>query len=177
MQRQTVDLDASPDENIASLAKAKGVKITEITACILARPRHEKITNAVRKTGAALRLIGDGDIAGVIHTTDPEETGIDIYFGVGGPNFTSSFHVIGEIFDKVYNLGGVTSEPLRGIQTVMVPAGGAVITEFKVDVPGNYTLVDHALARAERGLVGLLHVEGPSNSEIFDGKVEPGSGH
>lgn len=102
---------------------------------------------------------------------------IRIYFGVGGPNFTSSFHVIGEIFDKVYNLGGVTSEPLRGIQTVMVPAGGAVITEFKVDVPGNYTLVDHALARAERGLVGILHVEGQPNTEIFDGKVEPGSGH
>ncbi len=80
----TVDLDASPDENIASLAKAKGVRITEITACILDRPRHEKIISAVRKTGAALRLIGDGDIAGVIHTTDPEETGIDIYFGVGG---------------------------------------------------------------------------------------------
>ena len=102
---------------------------------------------------------------------------VRIYFGVGGPNFTSSFHVIGEIFDKVYNLGGVTSEPLRGIQTATVPAGGAVITEFKVDVPGNYTLVDHALARAERGLVGILHVEGPSNTEIFDGMVEPGSGH
>jgi nitrite reductase (NO-forming) len=102
---------------------------------------------------------------------------VRIYFGVGGPNFTSSFHVIGEIFDKVYNLGGVTSEPLHGIQTVLVPAGGAVITEFKVDVPGNYTLVDHALARAERGLVGILHVEGAANTEIFDGKVEPGSGH
>jgi nitrite reductase (NO-forming) len=102
---------------------------------------------------------------------------IRIYFGVGGPNFTSSFHVIGEIFDKVYNLGGVTSEPLRSIQTAMVPAGGAVITEFKVDVPGNYTLVDHALARAERGLVGILHVEGQPNTDIFDGKVEPGSGH
>jgi nitrite reductase (NO-forming) len=102
---------------------------------------------------------------------------IRIYFGVGGPNFTSSFHVIGEIFDKVYNLGGASSEPLRGIQTVTVPPGGAVITEFKVDVPGNYTLVDHALARAERGLVGILHVEGPPNTEIFDGKVEPGSGH
>lgn len=102
---------------------------------------------------------------------------VRIYFGVGGPNFTSSFHVIGEIFDKVYNLGGVTSEPLHGIQTVTVPAGGAVITEFKVDVPGNYTLVDHALARAERGLVGVLHVEGAPNTEIFDGKIEPGSGH
>lgn len=102
---------------------------------------------------------------------------VRIYFGVGGPNFTSSFHVIGEIFDKVYNLGGVTSEPLHGIQTVTVPAGGAVITEFKVDVPGNYTLVDHALARVERGLVGILHVEGAPNTDIFDGKIEPGSGH
>jgi nitrite reductase (NO-forming) len=102
---------------------------------------------------------------------------VRLYFGVGGPNFTSSFHVIGEIFDKVYNLGGTTTEPLRGIQTVLVPAGGAVITEFKVDFPGNYTLVDHALSRAERGLVGILQVEGQPNTEIFDGKVEPGMGH
>lgn len=102
---------------------------------------------------------------------------VRIYFGVGGPNFTSSFHVIGEIFDKVYNLGGTTSEPLKGIQTVTVPAGGALITEFKVDFPGNYTLVDHALARAERGLVGILRVEGQPNTEIFDGKVVPGMGH
>ncbi len=102
---------------------------------------------------------------------------VRIFFGVGGPNYTSSFHVIGEIFDRVYNLGGLLSEPLRGVQTVTVPAGGAVITEFKVDVPGNYVLVDHALSRAERGLVGILHVEGPTNPEIFDGKIEPGSGH
>jgi nitrite reductase (NO-forming) len=75
-----------------------------------------------------------------------------IFFGVGGPNFTSSFHVIGEIFDKVYLLGGLESPPLEGIQTLTVPPGGAAITEFKLQVPGNYTLVDHALARAERGL-------------------------
>jgi nitrite reductase (NO-forming) len=102
---------------------------------------------------------------------------IRIFFGVGGPNFTSSFHLIGEIFDKVYNLGGVLSEPLRGVQTVTVPAGGAVITEVKLDVPGNYTLVDHALSRAERGLVGILHVEGAANPDIYDGPVDPGSGH
>lgn len=58
-----------------------------------------------------------------------------------------------------------------------VPAGGAVITEFKVDVPGNDTPVDHALSRMERGLVGMLHVDGPPNTEIFDGKIEPRSGH
>jgi nitrite reductase (NO-forming) len=102
---------------------------------------------------------------------------VRIFFGVGGPNFTSSFHVIGEMFDKVYDLGGVLSEPLKGIQTVTVPPGGAVITEFKLDVPGNYILVDHALSRLERGLVGILQVEGVPNREIYDGKVLPGGGH
>jgi fructose-1,6-bisphosphatase II / sedoheptulose-1,7-bisphosphatase len=79
-----VDLDVSPKENLERLAKAKGVKLSEITACILDRPRHGKLIEAVRKAGAAIRLIGDGDIAGVIHTTEPQDTGIDIYMGVGG---------------------------------------------------------------------------------------------
>jgi len=102
---------------------------------------------------------------------------VRIFFGVGGPNYTSSFHVIGEIFDKVYTYGGVISPPLEGIQTVSVAPGGAVITEFKTQVPGNYTLVDHALARAERGLSGILSVEGAPNPEIYNGKVMPGMGH
>jgi len=102
---------------------------------------------------------------------------VRIYFGVGGPNFTSSFHVIGEIFDKVYMLGGLTAAPLEGIQTVTVPPGGAVVTEFKLRVPGNYTIVDHALARVERGLAGLLIVEGAPDPDIYNGKVMPGMGH
>jgi nitrite reductase (NO-forming) len=102
---------------------------------------------------------------------------VRIFFGVGGPNFTSSFHVIGEMFDRVYNLGGVLSDPLKGIQTVSVPPGGAVITEFKLEVPGNYIMVDHALSRLERGLVGILHVEGAPQPEIYDGKIMPGGGH
>ena len=79
-----IDLDASPADNIASLAKAKGVQPSEITACILDRPRHARMIEEVRATGAAIRLIGDGDVAGVIHTTNPEDTGIDIYMGIGG---------------------------------------------------------------------------------------------
>ncbi len=79
-----VDLDAPPEDNIYAVAKAKGVKPEEITALIMDRPRHDKLIAAVRRTGAAVALITDGDVAGVIHTTDPEQTGIDIYIGIGG---------------------------------------------------------------------------------------------
>ncbi|MFO7477548.1 MAG: class II fructose-bisphosphatase [Methyloceanibacter sp.] len=79
-----VDLDASPADNLQALVQAKGVPVGDITVCILDRPRHAKLIEAVRETGAQLRLISDGDIAGVIHVTEPLETGIDIYMGIGG---------------------------------------------------------------------------------------------
>ena len=79
-----VDLDASPADNLKALALAKGVPVSDIAVCILDRPRHAKLIEEVRASGAALRLIGDGDIAGVIHVTEPLETGIDIYMGIGG---------------------------------------------------------------------------------------------
>jgi fructose-1,6-bisphosphatase II / sedoheptulose-1,7-bisphosphatase len=79
-----VDLDAPAAENIASLAKAKGVKPSDITALVLDRPRHADLIAAIRKVGAAVRLIPDGDVAGVIHTADADGTGIDIYIGIGG---------------------------------------------------------------------------------------------
>lgn len=92
---------------------------------------------------------------------------VRIFFGVGGPNFTSSFHVIGEIFDRVYDQASLTASPLTDVQTTLVPAGGATMVEFKLEVPGRYILVDHALSRLERGLVGFLMVEGPENLEVF----------
>jgi fructose-1,6-bisphosphatase II / sedoheptulose-1,7-bisphosphatase len=79
-----VDLDVPAEENIRALAKAKGVKPESITALILDRPRHSDLIDSVRKAGAAVRLITDGDVAGVIHTADPESTGIDVYMGIGG---------------------------------------------------------------------------------------------
>jgi fructose-1,6-bisphosphatase II / sedoheptulose-1,7-bisphosphatase len=80
----TVHLDAEPGLNIRRLAKAKGVDVSEITACILDRPRHARLIDAVRETGAAIRLIADGDISAVIDASKPEETGVDIYLGLGG---------------------------------------------------------------------------------------------
>jgi nitrite reductase (NO-forming) len=102
---------------------------------------------------------------------------VRIYFGVGGPNFTSSFHVIGEIFNRVYNQASLTSPALTDVQTTLVPPGGATMVEFDLEVPGNYILVDHALSRLQRGLAGFLVVEGNDNPEIFDGTVTEGSGH
>lgn len=92
---------------------------------------------------------------------------VRIYFGVGGPNATSSFHMIGEIFDRVYELASLTAPPLTDVQTTSVPPGGATMVEFTLDVPGRYILVDHALSRLERGLVGFLYAEGPEAPEIF----------
>ena len=101
---------------------------------------------------------------------------VRIYFGVGGPNFTSSFHVIGEIFDRVYDQASLTSAPLTDVQTTLVPPGGATVV--KLDVPGRYILVDHALSRLERGLVGFLYAEGEENPDIFHGEGQPeASGH
>ena len=82
-RKDVIDLDAPADENIIALAKAKGVKPGEITAILLDRPRHADMIAAVRKTGAAVSLISDGDVAGVIHCAEPK-TGIDIYLGIGG---------------------------------------------------------------------------------------------
>ena len=102
---------------------------------------------------------------------------VRIFFGVGGPNFISSFHVIGEIFDRVYDQASLTANPLTDVQTTLVPAGGATMVEFTVDVPGRYILVDHALSRANRGLTGYLEVEGPENPEIFEAHENMEMGH
>jgi len=79
-----IDLDASIADNLQAVAKEKNVKINEVTACVLDRPRHARLIEEIRATGAAIRLIGDGDVAGIIHTTDADETGIDLYAGIGG---------------------------------------------------------------------------------------------
>lgn len=91
---------------------------------------------------------------------------VRIFFANIGPNLISSFHVIGEIFDRVYR-EGTLENPTKNVQTTLVPSGSASVVEFRVDVPGDYTLVDHAIFRIIRGAAGVLHVDGKEDPSIF----------
>ena len=94
---------------------------------------------------------------------------VRLYVGNGGPNLVSSFHVIGEIFDKVWYEGGTRYQ--ENVQTTLVPAGGAMIADFHLEVPGSYVLVDHSIFRAfNKGALGILKVDGPENLAIYSGK-------
>lgn len=97
---------------------------------------------------------------------------VRIFAGNGGVNLISSFHVIGEIFDKVYIEGGIGGLTNKNIQSTLIPAGGSTIVEFGLEVPGKYILVDHALSRLDRGAWGVLEVLGKENKEVFDGVID-----
>lgn len=110
--------------------------------------------------GAEGSLTGDKAL-----TAKAGET-IRMFVGNGGPNLVSSFHVIGEIFDKVYTEGGTKYQ--ENVQTTLIPAGGSAIVEFKADVPGNFVLVDHSIFRTfHKGSLGILKVEGEENHAIY----------
>jgi nitrite reductase (NO-forming) len=114
--------------------------------------------------GAVGSLVGDKAI------TEKVGERVRLFVGNGGPNLTSSFHVIGEIFDNVYQEGGVVASQHQ-VQTTMIPAGGSAMVDFKVEVPGTYILVDHSLFRAfNKGAIGMLKVEGPANQIVYSGK-------
>jgi nitrite reductase (NO-forming) len=136
---------------------AKGLQAFDMQKGIDARPTY------VVFNGAEGSLLGDKALKAYVGDT------VRIYFGAGGPNLTSSFHVIGEIFDRVYFEGGANFQD--NVQTTMVPAGGSAIVEFKVQVPGDYPLVDHSLFRAfNQGAVGMLNVKGPEDKLVYSGK-------
>ncbi len=141
----------------------KGLQLFDAQAMLNSKPQYVVFNG---KTGA----LTDNMTASVGDT-------VRIFVGNGGVNLISSFHVIGEIFDRVYHEGDLVSPPARSVQTTLVPAGGATMVDFKLDVPGNYVLVDHALSRLDRGAWGVLRVTGPEDKQIFDGVVEHGGGH
>jgi len=114
--------------------------------------------------GATGAIAGDNALKAKVGET------VRLFVGNGGPNLISSFHVIGEIFDRVYTHGGTTVT--TNVQTTLVPSGGSAIVEFKVDVPGNLILVDHSIFRTfNKGALGMIKVEGPENKEIYSGLI------
>ncbi len=117
--------------------------------------------------GSVNALTGDNAI-----TANVGET-VRLFVGNGGPNLVSSFHVIGEIFDKVHVEGGDLVN--ENVQTTLIPAGGAAIVEFRVDVPGTFILVDHSIFRAfNKGALGMLKVQGEENEKIYSGEQYEG---
>ncbi len=136
----------------------EGLQQFDMTKAIDERPPY------VVFNGAVGSLVGDRAITAKVGEK------VRLFIGNGGPNLVSSFHVIGEIFDTVYQEGGTTPSQ-HNVQTTLIPAGGAAIVEFRTDVPGTYVLVDHSIFRAfNKGALGMLKVEGPGNQVVYSGK-------
>ncbi|GCB02310.1 multicopper oxidase [Sulfuriferula multivorans] len=141
--------------------RAEGLQTFDIQKAIDEKPTYVVFNGA------------DGALTGTRSLTANTGEKVRLFFGVGGPNITSSFHVIGAIFDKVYTEGGTHYQ--ENVQTTMVPAGGSTIVEFVPKVPGNLTLVDHSLTRAfNKGAIGLLAVSGAEQPDIYSkGVIKP----
>ena len=132
----------------------KGLQEFDMDKAIAEHPEYVVFNG---NTGA---LVGDNELKANVGET------VRIFVGNGGPNLTSSFHIIGEIFDKVYMEGGTKIN--ENVQTTLIPSGGAAIVEFKADVPGDLVIVDHAIFRAfNKGAIGKIKVTGPENPKIY----------
>jgi nitrite reductase (NO-forming) len=137
--------------------REKGLQPFDMQRAIDERPTY------VLFNGAEGALIGDKALKAKVGDT------VRLFVGNGGPNLVSSFHLIGEIFDKVWFEGGTRYQ--ENVQTTVIPAGGAAIAEFHTVVPGSFVMVDHSLFRAfNKGALGILKVEGPENKAVYSGK-------
>ncbi len=133
----------------------KGFQLFDSSKAYAERPEYVVLNGHV---GA---LTGQGSLKAKVGET------VRIFYGNGGPNLVSSFHVIGEIFDRVYPESAVGSAPMTNVQTTHIPSGGAAIVELRVNAPGTYLLVDHSIFRIDKGAVGELVATGPQVPEIF----------
>ena len=137
--------------------REKGLQPFDMQRAIDERPTY------VLFNGAEGALIGDKALKAKVGDT------VRLFVGNGGPNLVSSFHLIGEIFDKVWFEGGTRYQ--ENVQTTVIPAGGAAIAEFHAVVPGSFVMVDHSLFRAfNKGALGILRVDGPENKAVYSGK-------
>lgn len=137
--------------------REKGVQPFDMQKAIDENPTY------VLFNGSEGALVGDKALKAKVGES------VRLYVGNGGPNLVSSFHVIGEIFDKVWFEGGTRFQ--ENVQTTLIPAGGAAIAEYRLEVPGSYVLVDHSLFRAfNKGALGIMKVDGPENRQVYSGK-------
>ncbi len=137
--------------------REKGQAPFDIEKAIDERPTY------VLFNGAEGSLTGDKALPAKTRET------VRLFVGNGGPNLVSSFHVIGEIFDRVSFEGGTLQQ--ENVQTTLIPAGGSAIAEFRTEVPGTYILVDHSIFRAfNKGALAMLKVVGPEDKSIYSGK-------
>ncbi|HWH07002.1 MAG TPA: copper-containing nitrite reductase [Candidatus Paceibacterota bacterium] len=141
----------------------KGLQLFDAQAMLAGNPTYVTFNGKINGVGEKMQA-------------NTGET-VRIYFGNGGVNLISSFHLIGEIFDRVYPEASLTAAPHTDVQTTTVPAGGATVTEFALEVPGNFVLVDHALARVDKGAWGKLIVTGEENKQVFNGVEVDGHDH
>jgi nitrite reductase (NO-forming) len=137
--------------------REKGIQPFDMQKAIDENPTY------VLFNGSEGALLGDKALKANVGDT------VRMYVGNGGPNLVSSFHVIGEIFDKVYTEGG--SRYQENVQTTLIPAGGSAIVEYKAEVPGTGVIVDHSIFRAfNKGALGMVKTEGPENKAVYSGK-------
>jgi copper-containing nitrite reductase len=135
------------------------------------KPGHKAFDMARADKADAQYVVFNGSVGALLKDRAPivtQNQTVRMYVGNAGPNLISSFHVIGQIFDKVYREGDLVSPPARSLQTTLIPAGGSAVVEFTPPVPGTFLLVDHAIFRLHHGAVGSLNVHGQENAEVFE---------
>ena len=168
-----------PKEGLPSVDKELYIVQGELyTSGALGRKGLQLFDAQAMLDGKPQYVVFNGRVGALTENIDVEvgDT-VRMYVGNGGVNLISSFHLIGEIFDRVFREGDLVTPPAQSIQTTLIPAGGAAVVDFVANYPGSYVFVDHALARLDRGAWGVLQVQGEADAEIFDGIIETGHGH
>jgi nitrite reductase (NO-forming) len=158
-----------PEEGLPVVGKELYVVQSEIYTSD-DKPGHKNFDMVRADKADPQYVVFNGSVGALLKDQAPVATQnetVRMYVGNAGPNLISSFHVIGQIFDKVYREGDLLSPPARSLQTTLIPAGGSAVVEFTPAVPGTFLLVDHAIFRLHHGAVGSLNVHGQENAEIF----------
>lgn len=162
-----------PEEGLPAVGKELYVVQSEIYTND-DKPGHKSFDMVRADKADPQYVVFNGSVGALLKDQAPIATQnqtVRIYVGNAGPNLISSFHVIGQIFDKVYREGDLLSPPARSLQTTLIPAGGSAVVEFTPPVPGTFLLVDHAIFRLHHGAVGSINVWGQENAEVFEPKT------